>query len=375
MSNTDITIDVAIIGGGIAGCWLLHTLRQRGYSAFLFEKNALGAGQTVCSQGIIHGGMKYALTGKLTQASQAIADMPTVWRDCLSGDGEIDLRAAKILSEHQYLFSSGQIGGTLMSFLASKALKSRVKKLSAESYPELFKHDEFKGAVYQLNEPVVNVPAVLQCFLDQYRDAIFQGDYSSLNIQAKRIIFTAGEHNEDFLTQYHLAQPKMQRRPLHMVYICAKQLPPAFAHCMQLSDKPRLTITTHRSQDGMVWYIGGDIAETGVHRKQEEQIAFAKKELQQCFPWLDLSEARWGSFFIDRAEMQQAKGSRPDQPCFYEHDNMVFAWPTKLAFAPVLAKRIVEECFEALSPDQAQGLEKLNALPKPEVASPIWSVS
>ncbi|MFN3402304.1 MAG: FAD-dependent oxidoreductase, partial [Ferrovibrio sp.] len=39
-------VDVAILGGGIAGLWLLARLKRAGYSALLIEREALGAGQT-----------------------------------------------------------------------------------------------------------------------------------------------------------------------------------------------------------------------------------------------------------------------------------------------------------------------------------------
>ncbi len=61
--------DIVILGGGIAGLWLLHRLRAAGYAAVLLEKSTLGDGQTIVSQGMIHGGMKYALAGALTGAS------------------------------------------------------------------------------------------------------------------------------------------------------------------------------------------------------------------------------------------------------------------------------------------------------------------
>ena len=55
---------------------------------------SLGGEQTIKSQGIIHGGAKYALHGALTGASEAIADMPRRWREALAGDGELAQRDA-----------------------------------------------------------------------------------------------------------------------------------------------------------------------------------------------------------------------------------------------------------------------------------------
>ena len=69
----DLKTDIAIIGGGIAGVWVLNLLRARGVDCMLFERDALGSGQTIASQGMIHGGIKYALGGALTGSSEAIA--------------------------------------------------------------------------------------------------------------------------------------------------------------------------------------------------------------------------------------------------------------------------------------------------------------
>ena len=56
-------LDVLVFGGGAAGLWCLHQLRRGGYHAILLESTALGSGQTIRAQGIIHGGGKYALRG------------------------------------------------------------------------------------------------------------------------------------------------------------------------------------------------------------------------------------------------------------------------------------------------------------------------
>ena len=48
----------------------------------LLERDSLGGEQTLASQGMIHGGLKYALGGTLTRSSEAIANMPERWRAC-----------------------------------------------------------------------------------------------------------------------------------------------------------------------------------------------------------------------------------------------------------------------------------------------------
>jgi len=98
-----ISTDVLIVGAGVAGLWLNARLRRQGFSTVLVENATLGGGQSVKSQGIIHGGAKYALHGALTGASEAIADMPRRWREALAGDGELDLSGVRVLSQAHYL--------------------------------------------------------------------------------------------------------------------------------------------------------------------------------------------------------------------------------------------------------------------------------
>ena len=63
MTPQIISSDVVIIGAGIAGLWLHNRLNQMGFHAILLENDTIGNAQTLSSQGIIHGGAKYALNG------------------------------------------------------------------------------------------------------------------------------------------------------------------------------------------------------------------------------------------------------------------------------------------------------------------------
>ena len=159
--STTLDTDICIIGGGIAGLWLNARLRQAGYQSLLVERGALGGGQSVKSQGIIHGGIKYALGGKLNAATEAIAGMPERWRSCLAGDGELDLRGVRVLSEHHYLWSPGSLISNLAGFFASKALRGRVEQVKGKALPKVFNDPAFRGKVYQLGELVLDVPSAI----------------------------------------------------------------------------------------------------------------------------------------------------------------------------------------------------------------------
>ena len=171
-----LNVDVAIVGGGIAGLWLLARLRQLGYGALLIESEQLGAGQTLCAQGIIHGGAKYALHGQISDSATAIAGMPALWRRCLNGeDPMIDLRGARMLAEHQYLWATRAPTSRLAAFFASKLMRGRMEKVADAAVgdiPMALRHPEFQGTVYQLDEPILDVASVLRIFAERYREAI-----------------------------------------------------------------------------------------------------------------------------------------------------------------------------------------------------------
>jgi hypothetical protein len=166
----------------------------------------------------------------------------------------------------------------------------------------------------------------------------------------------------------------MQRRPLHMVMLKSVDLPMIYAHALGVSDKPKMTITSHKDHAGKtVWYIGGEPAEHGVQQTAEALIAATQKSLQQNLAWLDFSpqqNQQWSTFRIDRAEGQQKTGQRPNQPVIQLLDNICIAWPTKLAFAPLLSDQI-QQHYTNVKPITDPYLPA--NLPKVKVAEAIWN--
>jgi glycerol-3-phosphate dehydrogenase len=349
----DVAVDVAVVGGGIAGLWLLNRLLRHGYSALLIEADTLGSGQTLHAQGIIHGGTKYALSGRLSSAAQAVAAMPRRWRCCLRGEGEIDLRRVRVLSDYHYLLSTAAPGSRLSGFFASKAMHSRVQQLARANYPPGLTEAGSAVAVYRLDEPVVDVASLLYCLAQPVQSVLLRGTVREFLPQrqqlevrtsaderfyvgARRIVFSAGAGNAA------LSDVPMQRRALHMVLARAGQLPRLYIHGLGMSDTPRITITSHPAPAGhTVWYLGGQLAEAGVERDAMQQIDCARDELSRLLPWIDLTGVQFSTLRIDRAEARRRHGKRPDTPVLIDQPPVITAWPTKLALAPLLADQVL----------------------------------
>jgi glycerol-3-phosphate dehydrogenase len=384
---THYSTEIAVVGGGVCGLWVLNLLRSAGYQACLFEKGALGQNQTLASQGMIHGGIKYALGGFTTPASETIASMPATWRACIAGTGPINLSGVPVLSDDYYLFSDGALGAKVTAFFASKSLRGRVNGIERKDYPQAFQSPLFRGNLYKLQDMVVDTSALLESLRSAHSDFIFKADVkanqengsvSSLtlnnqdSITADQYIFAGGEGNDALLSQLDFVPIEMQRRPLKQVLVKGN-LPSIYAHAVSLKDanKPRLTITTHPMRDGdKVWYLGGNLAEQGVGMSETDLIVRAKQELGALLPWVDLSAATFKTLDIDRAEPAQKSHGRPDVPYASQSKNAIFCWPTKLTLTPLLGDEVLQ-----MLPKPRQATWQIPNLPLAQVADTPWEIA
>jgi glycine/D-amino acid oxidase-like deaminating enzyme len=360
-------VDAVIVGGGIAGLWLANVLKQRGYSVVVLEADMLGGAQTLASQGMIHGGIKYALSGVLTGASEAIADMPSRWAACLAGRGDIDLRQVARLADRYYMFANASGLGKLTTFFASRALRGRIERLSPAAYPPAFADPGFRGVVYALNDFVLDAESLLAALHAPVADVVYRYrvraealpgparqrhsgrgieiDVGGTRLLARHLVLAAGAGVQPLLDALGVPQPRMQLRPLHQVLVRHRYPHPVYAHCLTGIHRaePRLTITSHRDgNDGhWLWYLGGQIATDGVDLDAAALVRHARDELAACVPWVDWTDAEFSTLRIDRAEPAQEGARRPDQAFAQAFGNCIVAWPTKLSLAPDLGDRVL----------------------------------
>lgn len=378
-------LDVLVFGGGAAGLWCLDRLRRAGYHAILLESRALGSGQTIQAQGIIHGGGKYALRGvRDFEAVRATSLMPERWRRSIAGELEPNLSATRILSERCHLWlprgsavARFQSLGIMSLIAKAGLLATRPEKVLLAEWPEALRDSAL--AVYVLAEPVIATGSFLAALATQHRSFIFLYDGTSVQFSAtavqlgdvllepRTIVLAAGVGNGDLLTRAGMRADVMQRRPLGMVLLRG-DLPPLFGHCI-VGGKTGLTITTPAPG---LWQIGGEIAERLAH---EDNPATARRlalsEIHRWLPGLELKRAEISIYRAIRAEARTAAIRRPSGV----HTSLVgpgiiVAWPTKLSMAPVLA----DEIFELVQLDLKApgGYDETPSWPAPNVARYPW---
>lgn len=397
MDRTNQAIDVAIIGGGAAGLWLLDRLHSAGYSSALFASGPLGGEQTLAAQGMIHGGMKYALDGSAGADAQAVAAMPGVWRECLAGHGAVDLRGCDILSDRLHLWSSGALPTRLATLLAGRLLQGTSRRIDSQQGPGVFQHPGFRGALVELSDFVIDPASLIRLLAERHRERLFAIDWrhATLQVRDRRaqlqlpgltlepgcLVLAAGAGNAGLLGQLGQAAPAMQTRPLAQVLVRSRDAQPLFGHCIGTRPSPRLTVSTHlRANSDRVWYLGGDLATKGVEMTDAELVQLARAELAATLPWVNLGDADWRVTRVDRAEPAQPGGGKPDGAYLGRIgniDNTLVAWPTKLTLCPQLGDALIESLATAQgqAPSAATDYPDLTCLGRPEIGQPPWETA
>lgn len=390
-------LDVLIFGGGAAGLWTLDRLVRAGYAAVLLESASLGQGQTVQSQGIIHGGGKYALHGlsDLTAVS-AIKEMPDRWRAHLRGEREPNLSATRLLSEQCVLWLPRE------SFLARVASFGFVPMLGRTGLlatpPVAMAKDDWPPSlresaidVYAMAEPVIDTRSFLAALAAPNRDRIrsynpgagstgvsIRSDglvrlaSPAIEIQARTVVLAAGSGNGVLFGRIGIDPWIMQERPLRM-FLVRGDLPPLFGHCV-LGGKPHVTITSTTDSAGRtVWNVGGEVAEQATQLTDDGEIREAgAKELRRCLPGFDFSRVEMAHYPAQRAESRTKDLRRPSGVHANRlADKVWVAWPTKLALAPVLADELFGQLSVELGPPAGYPIEPFGGA-CPPVAIPPW---
>lgn len=386
-------IDCVIFGGGVAGLFILDAVVRSGRSVLLLESGDLGAGQTSCAQGILHGGFKYTLRGLLTASAEAVAAMPSRWRDALDGRAEPDLTSVAVRQRFCHLWQTRSLTSALGMLGARAGLRTAPTPLRLEDRPEILR--ACPGAVARIDEQVIDPIGVVRTLSTRYRDRILRvdsrngvelrtargavegislirpDDGAMLDLAPTAVVFAAGIGNEALREACGLGSDACQRRPLHMAMVRGP-LPLLAGHCVD-GAKTRVTITSAEdAEQHVVWQLGGQLAEEGVSISADALVELARGELAEVLPGAPLDGLEWTTYHVDRAERRTSGRLRPDDAQLLHEGNVLTAWPTKLVLAPRLASLVIS----TLGPAQHRcELATVAGWPAPLVALPPWATA
>lgn len=380
--------DVVIIGGGVSGLWCRWRIAQAGYSVALLESNSLGSGQTGASQGILHRGVKYALSAQAAHAAAVAEESARAWDDAMTGRAGPDLSGVRVLADRMLMWTDAGLLSKLTGAIASKVLTSHVVPAEPKEIPSFLAQ---RGrSVYRVGETVIDPISVVRSLAQSARGPLIRTGVRAIastqdqsvvstesgELRAGALVLCAGEGNAGLLEMLgQRPDDWMQRRDLHMV-AAAGAPGPLFGHWVaSATDKPRLSVTSAITGSVVHWYLGGELAESGVVRPQEDQIAAAKSELEICFPGLNPESWSFRAIRISRAEGKTDAGKRPDAPVVREigGTGAIAVWPTKLVMAPAAADDVCRLIQARLRP--VPGNEWIpGSEARPDYAIPAWQI-
>lgn len=379
-------VDIAIVGAGIAGLWTFNRLKRAGFDVLLLERDVVGGGQSLASQGIIHGGGKYPMVAQFSPSARRMRTMPGRWRRALDGQGDVDLSAANVNANAQLLMFSGDLKARVARLFALCALGDGVRKSPRREWPAALRDAGFQGAALALAEPVLEIGSVVRALAEPFGQAVRRIDPESsdapveflrrFDIEPAAVIVTAAAGNAEVARRCgHEAEIRARHRPLLQGMLSPAPFP-LFAHFMAGSKKPVATVTTHRRASGdLVWYFGGSVAERARDADPGETIDAARSAVSRYLPAVDVSGLRWSTVGVDRVEWNAtARSEIPDEPVVRRVDTMLYCWPMKLAFAPLLSDKIVAE-LEALGVKPSGRETDFSDLPPVGYAVPPWETA
>ena len=129
--------------------------------------------QTLASQGMIHGGTKYALDGRLSKAANEIEYDARALETSAERQRQGDLRAVQLEREDQLLWSVGSIAANLMGFFASKAMRSRMERIDPRT-EAAFNYPGFQGpSLPSFGEPVLRLDTLIKAFAELLDGQLF----------------------------------------------------------------------------------------------------------------------------------------------------------------------------------------------------------
>jgi len=376
-------LDILIFGGGIAGLWLLDELRRSGHSALLLETQALGQGQTITSQGILHGGFKHAIGGRNRAYAKTLNAMPGIWRACFRDLREPRLSLVAMRGYSMYVWRTGSIGAIFGQVGARFGLHVEFTKVAGGSLPSVL--NGCPGTTYRLEEQVVDPASLISWLASRNRARIIHAAdirfsvgasgrveevrfasadrTQSLRIRPNAVVFTAGEGNIALREACGLPTSGIRRIPLAILLVRGR-LPILNGFCVDGIKAKAIVTSQEVGHDTIVWQVACE----GIASDNPQFEDLAWRALSESLPGFDWPRVERSAYHANRVEYA-ANDTRSDGVQILEEGNAITAWPTKLVLAPRLAEEIVRRLPP---PSGADAASLVPCWSRPSIATVPW---
>jgi glycine/D-amino acid oxidase-like deaminating enzyme len=356
----DLKTDVAVYGGGVAGLWIASHLTFLGLNTVLFESNAIGAGQTIQSQGILHRGGKY-----VGENEKSLALSTESWSSALSGSGPVDLSKVKIFTKQQLLWMTNRKinknGYLLRAALAIKGIGYFHEAINPDPTHILPK---FERDAVTLNEPVLSVPSLLAELAKPIRGKLIRGHLQGFEesgqndkqdavvhignqnykVIASNHICAMGAANDRYVKQLKISNVETRLRPLKQIVLTG-ELPEFYGIGLSNLFHPTIAIVSHPQPDAgkNAWYIGGHLADGANAQKTDEKIITElKRFLKDCGFEIEIPSLSAHTNYAVRAEASiRDRKNSSRTPVIGNRGNVFLVWPNKLTNTPSLANQLM----------------------------------
>lgn len=393
----DVDVDVVILGGAVAGCWIAKTLRAAGYTVAIVTLGGVSGGQTAHSHVYIHRGHLYrkeALNELKAEGSTLVSDLQwasQLWdewfRELPDHGGGLDAAPTQGLFGFT---SEAEAAAVDMGAWFPFGLHSE----RADVLPAIF-----DGSVLQafrhVNARCLDAGRLVSELLSSAQVAAIDGDDVRLHVEdglvvavdatggptgsavvrGRAAVFAAGAGNRQLLAALSGATPEVRDRPSFMLVVDdpSRAVLAPLSGVFNLSSDDSLFLVSREDSRSTTWLL----SDAGHQPAASDWIQYVGAELEAVFPsiWLHREQLRWGYYAAPKAEvvLDEAFHRQVHSHVVMEvAKNVIACWPTKLTLAPLAARDVLDIVDDLLGSPRLGGHMGAAPASAPRVLGERW---
>jgi len=372
----ELDVDVVVVGGGVAGCWIGKTLAEAGYATAIVTVGGVGGGQTAHSHVYVHRGHLYrkeAVNELRGEGSTLVSDLRLAsnlwdqWFAELAGNGAA-LDAAP---------TTGLFGFTSEADAADVEhgawIPFGLKSAPVEVVPALFTGSALT-AFRAVDARCLEAGRLISTLLDSTEVPVIDGDTVELLMDDRRVVgvrargpgsrtavrgraavFAAGAGNRQLLAALPDATPAVRDRSSFMLVVSdpSSAVLEPLSGVFNLSADDGLFLVSRQEPPTATWLLSDGRDPPAA----PDWLRYICAQFEAVFPgvWRARPDLQWGYYRAPKAEvvLDEAFNRQVHSHVVLEvAGNVIACWPTKLTLAPLAAKDVLDLVDDLLGSSQ-----------------------